>query len=167
MYGNFQGFPLEWCIVWVGNKMTPVLCFTDFKFCFNVAGFIGWSWHSILQSSYKTTMLYTWDMWYDIIWIDMIWYDIICMIFTIISCIYTYYLSLTATNIFCHPKTLRRQDTPPCQGLRLCSSSVTRSGALMKNVLDDAVACRGNGRVFLQVGPGWAVSSPRIAWRFN
>ena len=66
---------------------------------------------------------------------------------------HTYYL-LTATTCFCHPKTLRRHDTrPPCQGLRLCSSSVTRSGALMKTVLDDAVACRGNGRVFLQVGP--------------
>ena len=98
MYGNFEGSFLEWCIVWVGNKTTPVLCFTDFKFCFNVAGFIGWSWHSILQSSYTTTMLYTLDMWYDMIWIDMIWYNIICMIFTLISRIYTYYL-LTFTNI--------------------------------------------------------------------
>ena len=154
MYGNFEGFFLEWCIVWVGNKMTPVLCFIDFKFCFNVAGFIGWSWHSILQSSYTTTMLYTLDMWYDMIWIAMIWYNIICMIFTMISCyIHTTWALLLL--IFLYPKTLlTRHDTrPPCQGLRLCSSSVTRSGALMKTVLDDAVACRGNGRVFLQVGP--------------
>ena len=24
MYGVFDGFPLQWCIVWVGNIMTPV-----------------------------------------------------------------------------------------------------------------------------------------------
>ena len=24
MYGNFEGFPLKVCIVWVGNIMTPV-----------------------------------------------------------------------------------------------------------------------------------------------
>ena len=23
MYGNFEGFPLKQCIVWVGNIMTP------------------------------------------------------------------------------------------------------------------------------------------------
>ena len=25
MYGNFEGFPLQYCIVWVGNVMTLVL----------------------------------------------------------------------------------------------------------------------------------------------
>ena len=24
MYGVFDGFPLQWCIVWVGNIMAPV-----------------------------------------------------------------------------------------------------------------------------------------------
>ena len=30
MYGNYEGFPFQYCIVWVDNIMTPVILYLRF-----------------------------------------------------------------------------------------------------------------------------------------